>query len=644
MRRYLAVILSAAFLISAIYGPATSADFSTPSTLSAAGDDSRDQLVAASDDGSRLTAVWVQTVGADERVYAASATVFAGVASWGAPAPLSPAGVDAREPDLALSADGTVATVVWSQTSGVTRVIKARTASINSTSQSWSATQQPSTNALITDVARAPKVSMSADGQDAIVVWQRGDGAGPTKESVETSIATIVGSLATWKSPQILTNDNGVDPLIATSRDGSRPTVVWRELDTSTLFSRTGFVTPALILWGTTDKISVPGASHAALAITDDGLSAAALWRQQVGADSVITSNVSTVTGVQATWEGPFLVSEPNGNAGSPRIALSANGNRAVAMWQKVAGADTIVQASLGRIVSGQPTWGGRTDLSPLGRDGFSPDVTISSDGARVNAAWTVGSPNAIWASSANISGLLWTWETPKLLAPATSDASSPDLAASRDGDVLGVVWNAQVGGDSRIQAVAAAQPQTITFPQPGDLAVDTTAVLQVSSSSGLPITLTTSTASVCNLSGATLTAVAEGTCSITASAAGSLRFVPAPPVERTLTVAATPVPKAITTLTVKARKRTKKLRPRTFTTVVRSVQTNGKHSSAPQCLRKGKAAPKACRIRIKADGRVRIRPKCRRNLTARVTLTAQAEGAAPVTWKRRWRVRAKGC
>jgi len=75
-----------------------------------------------------------------------------------------------------------------------------------------------------------------------------------------------------------------------------------------------------------------------------------------------------------------------------------------------------------------------------------------------------------------------------------------------------------------------ALTTQTIVFNSPGEQTLGTTpALLQATSSSGLPVALTTTTPSVCTVSVMTVTLVAPGTCTVLASQAGNTTFAAAP-------------------------------------------------------------------------------------------------------------------
>ncbi len=84
-----------------------------------------------------------------------------------------------------------------------------------------------------------------------------------------------------------------------------------------------------------------------------------------------------------------------------------------------------------------------------------------------------------------------------------------------------------------------AAGAQTITFLSPGNQALNIVpAALMATASSGLQITITSSTPSVCTVNGTTLTLVGVGTCTLSASQAGTANYLAATAVSRSFEVA----------------------------------------------------------------------------------------------------------
>jgi len=94
-------------------------------------------------------------------------------------------------------------------------------------------------------------------------------------------------------------------------------------------------------------------------------------------------------------------------------------------------------------------------------------------------------------------------------------------------------------------QSFGVQQPQTITFNALPNEIVGTSQTLTATASSGLPVTLTSSTNGICTLSGTTVTNNAVGTCTITASQAGNTSYYAATPVSQSYSV--TLLPQTIT-------------------------------------------------------------------------------------------------
>ena len=83
---------------------------------------------------------------------------------------------------------------------------------------------------------------------------------------------------------------------------------------------------------------------------------------------------------------------------------------------------------------------------------------------------------------------------------------------------------------------------QTISFTGPGNQqlgvpASSNTVTLTATATSGLPVSFSATPPAICTVSGATLTMVAAGSCTITASQAGDANFNAATPVVRTITI-----------------------------------------------------------------------------------------------------------
>ena len=78
-----------------------------------------------------------------------------------------------------------------------------------------------------------------------------------------------------------------------------------------------------------------------------------------------------------------------------------------------------------------------------------------------------------------------------------------------------------------------STNPQTITFNNPGTKSVGPAFASGATASSGLVVTLTSTTTSICTVSGLNITPVANGTCTIVATQTGNGTYGAATPVQQ---------------------------------------------------------------------------------------------------------------
>jgi uncharacterized repeat protein (TIGR01451 family) len=137
-----------------------------------------------------------------------------------------------------------------------------------------------------------------------------------------------------------------------------------------------------------------------------------------------------------------------------------------------------------------------------------------------------------------------------------TFDANLPATAGTYTNSVVGYVASTQLdttpdtsdNAPATSSTVVAGAAQTISFAQPADTRVDQGPIsLTATASSGLAVGLTSNNVSVCTVSGSTVTLVAVGTCSITASQSGNGTYAAATPITRTFQVTAAPLAQTIT-------------------------------------------------------------------------------------------------
>jgi hypothetical protein len=95
-------------------------------------------------------------------------------------------------------------------------------------------------------------------------------------------------------------------------------------------------------------------------------------------------------------------------------------------------------------------------------------------------------------------------------------------------------------------QSLHVQATQMITFAQPGGAAAGTKVTLTATATSGLPVTFRSGTPGLCTVTGSSLTTLAAGTCTITATQNGNTDYAPAPAVARSIKIHAGTKPQKI--------------------------------------------------------------------------------------------------
>jgi hypothetical protein len=176
----------------------------------------------------------------------------------------------------------------------------------------------------------------------------------------------------------------------------------------------------------------------------------------------------------------------------------------------------------------------------------------------QVVQSFTITPPTAQSITFATPTGMTLGGAT-QTVAPTATSSLTVTLASTTTGicTVTGFVITAVASGTCSITAsqsgnanYAAATDvvrtftislaaQSITFDTPQGMTVGGVQLIATTATSSLTVTLTSTTTGICTVSGSGITAVASGTCSITASQSGNATYAAATDVVRTFTIAA---------------------------------------------------------------------------------------------------------
>ena len=316
--------------------------------------------------------------------------------------------------------------------------------------------------------AGAPQIKLSADGTRATAVWVSGtefceSGTCSGNSFIQTASAVIVGNTATWGSVIELSatdqSANADSPSIALSADGTRATAIWRRYNGSEFIiqAASAAIPGNTATWGSVTGLSAIGQSADSpnIALSADGARATAAWNRPNGSLNIIQSASATITGNTATWGNVTNLSATERDAYSPGIGLSADGTYATAIWLSYDGSynggPNIIQSASATISGTTATWGNASDLSAAG-DSYGPKIALSSDGNRAIGIWYRN--NIIQTAPASVTGIIANWGSVSELSGPSND---PQIALSADGTRATATWTSfDMGFSSKIQSCSA--------------------------------------------------------------------------------------------------------------------------------------------------------------------------------------------
>jgi hypothetical protein len=386
--------------------------------------------IALSDDGTKATAVWPWYNGTNDIIQTASTTITGSPPAWGTVTvtDLSATGRNAKNPQIALSSDGTKATAVWQRNNGTNDIIQTASTTISGTPEAWGAVNVTDLSATGGSASYA-QIALSSDGTKATAVWTRNNG---TNDIIQTASTTISGTPVAWGTVTV-TN------LSATSAD----------------------------------------ADSAQVALSSDGTRATAVWQWFGGQDYIIQTASTTISGTPEGWGAVNVTDLSAYSAGEgeyPQVALSSDGTVAVTAWQWTDNSTStdVIQASSALITYLPPptitgifppsgfTTGGR-DITIFGTDlSNATSITVGGNACTSFTVWTDGfavctTPAAGSAGTApvvvttaggsNAGNTLFTYvepTTPNILNPTGGASTSDGLRIYTENARFQIVRNGQ--------------------------------------------------------------------------------------------------------------------------------------------------------------------------------------------------------
>ena len=420
--------------------------------------------LALSSDGTRAAAVWWVYDGTHTKVQFSSAIINGNVAEWIDPVDISPPGMDAGYPQIALSADGSRVIAVWQLYGGSYNVIQSAVASLTGNQAIWSIPVTLTASGLDSEL---PQVALSADGAKSIAIWQIYDG---THSVVQSSTATISGVTATWSSAANVSSPDtdSWNPQVLLAEDGSLSTAIWMHRDggNTIIQSASASLSGTSASWGTIANLSATGsdADEPNFSLSGDGTKALSMWQQFDGTNKIVQSSAGTINGNTGTWGAPIDLSQPSLNTYSSQVTISEDGEKGVAIWSRSDTNFDLVESSTVSLAENGTSWSSPTILSQENHNSYLPKIAISQDGTKATAIWmdNFGDIYSIQSTSASIIENRANWGDAGNVSPTNESFNIyPKLKLSRDGTKATAIWNVFTIGGFYHQSSSA----TILYP-----------------------------------------------------------------------------------------------------------------------------------------------------------------------------------
>ena len=246
------------------------------------------------------------------------------------------------------------------------------------------------------------------------------------------------------------------------SGDGTRAAAVWWVYDgthAKVQFS-SAIINGNVAEWIAPVDISPPGrdAGYPQIALSADGSKAIAIWQLYDADSTVIQSAVASISGSHVIWSDPTTLSTSNLYSEVPQVALSADGTKSIAIWHMYDGTHSVVQSSTATISGVTATWSSAANVSSPDTDNWNPQILLSEDGALSTAIWihSDGGNAIIQSSSSTLSGNTATWGGIVNLSQSDSDAEQPSFSLSGNGTKALAIWQQSVGRNQIIRSSLA--------------------------------------------------------------------------------------------------------------------------------------------------------------------------------------------
>ena len=357
---------------------------------------------------------------------------FTGESLWGAwsmPNTLSPIGVKAQAPDVAIDPSGN-STAVWmcQDPNSDVEIIQS---SSHIFSKTWSQVQNISKND--TSDALDPEVQVDSYG-NVVAIWEDSDG------KIMGASCPLSGN---WTNPIQISSSrvNASDPKLAMDASGNA-VCVWianeanQSVQASFLCGCTSWSVPTTLSGDTEDAADAD-------VLFDPFGKAMAIWSRFDGKHSIIQSATCMPN---QNWTQPLNVSTPGNNASNPHLALAGK-NLVVAIWEQSNATHNSIQAASSLLEGG---WSTPLKLSVDGCDAHLSVNPIASAKNTTIAIWSSFNGTNTVAQVAFFH--FGNWTTAQDISQANHNIKDPQIGLDTHANGL-ALWSTRNGSNQVVQA-----------------------------------------------------------------------------------------------------------------------------------------------------------------------------------------------
>ncbi|NGX28918.1 MAG: hypothetical protein K940chlam1_01106 [Candidatus Anoxychlamydiales bacterium] len=348
--------------------------FSTPISLSEAGQDAYIPTMVDSDRQSHIYAMWTRSNGLNDIIqFDASKNFFSG---WLNPEDLSSPGQTASNPQITIDDLGQHIYAAWIRSNGTNNMVQFIKSS--NFAKSWSNIVDLSE---VGQDAQNININVSSMRQCICAIWQRSNG---TNDIIQFRHSSDAGD--NWDSVVALSasGQNAKTPKIL-SKDYAIQTVWVRSNGTNDII-QTRCSKDNAQTWENVIDLSDTGqnAKDPQIAADFSGRYSYCTWVRSNGTNDII--QVSSTGNYGTTWSSSIDLSTSGQNAKNPQIATDNVGQNIYVIWTRSNGTNDIIQLSYSSDYG--TTWTAPIDLSEVGQDAKNPQIMTDYPGMDVYAIW----------------------------------------------------------------------------------------------------------------------------------------------------------------------------------------------------------------------------------------------------------------